>query len=149
MVRLCVLYNLTRQQEECHLTSRPSTGRRADSGVGGGHGKQAGAHGFIPFDPHGSPSQWERMHLFHRWDFEEVTQHHIESKKQNRLPPAVGKPRHFPGSHEAPHTLLISLREVPGVPGVEKQLWVQSGRTGGGRVGQEPRNLSLEGISDL
>lgn len=148
MVRLCVLYNLTRQQEEYHLTSRPSTGRRATSGVGG-DGKQAGAHGFIPFDPHGSPSQWERMHLFHRWDSEEVTQHHIEGKKQNRLLPAVGKPRHFPGSHEAPHTLLISLREVPGVPGVEKQLWVQSGRTGGGGVGQEPRNLSLEGISDL
>ena len=45
-----------------------------------------------------------------------------ESKKQNRLPPPVGKPRHFLGPHEPPHTLLISLREVPDVPGVEKQL---------------------------
>ena len=82
----------------------------------------SGVHGFIQFYPHGSPFEWGRMHLFYRWDSEEVTQHHRESKKQNRLPPPVGKPRHFLGPHEPPHTLLISLREVPGVPGVEKQL---------------------------
>lgn len=98
MVRLCVLCNLTRQQEKYHLTSRPSTGRQAVSG--GGDGKEVGAHEFIPFDPHGSPSEWERLYLFYRWDSEEVTQHHIDSKKQNRFPPPVGKPRHFPEPHE-------------------------------------------------
>ena len=60
------------------------------------------------------------------------TQHHIVNEKQNWLPALVGKPKHFPGPHETPYTLLVSLREVAGVSGVEKQMRAQSGRTGGG-----------------
>ena len=54
MVRLCVLCNLTRQQEKYHLTSRPSTGRQAVSG-GGGEWEGSGGSWVHPIRPSREP----------------------------------------------------------------------------------------------
>lgn len=143
MVRLCVICNPTRQQEKYHLTSRPSAGRQAVSGGGeweGSGGSWVHPHSTLTALQVGEIASALQM------GFWEVAQHHIDSKKQ-QVSTSSRKAQALSRTMSPPHTLLISLREVPGVPGVEKQLWAQSGRTWGGGVGQEPRNLSPGGIA--